>query len=185
MKLIIGLGNPGEKYDQTRHNIGFRVIDECSNRLGINVNQTKFKSMFGYEVVQGEKLCLLKPLTYMNLSGEAVRPFIDYYKISVEDIVVVYDDLDLPPGKIRLRQKGGHGGHNGIKSLIAHLGTEKFKRIRVGVGRPPIGIQVSNYVLGTFSPEEKPLVSEAVVNSTDACETWLKEDFLKVMNRYN
>lgn len=185
MKLIIGLGNPGEKYVNTRHNIGFQVVDQCSTRLGIDLNLQKFKSVYGYKIIDGTKVFLLKPLTYMNLSGEAVRPFMDYFKIRIEDIVVVYDDLDLPPGKIRLRQKGGHGGHNGIKSLIAQLGTDKFKRIRVGIGRPPEGILVPNYVLGNFLEIEKPLVYEAITNSTDASEAWLKESFLKVMNQYN
>ena len=185
MKLIIGLGNPGEKYEKTRHNIGFEVIEECSSRFGIDINHQKFKSVYGFKMVDGEKVFLLKPLTYMNLSGEAVRPFIDYYKIDIEDIVVVYDDHDLPPGKIRLREKGGHGGHNGIKSLIAQLGTEKFKRIRVGIGRPPSAMLVPNYVLGTFTGEEKQLVAEAITYSTNACEAWLKDNFLKVMSQFN
>lgn len=185
VKLIVGLGNPGKKYDETRHNIGFHVIDELAKSLKITLNQEKFKGVFGFDTINGEKVFLLKPLTYMNLSGEAVRPLIDFYKISIDDVVVVYDDLDLPPGKIRLRQKGGHGGHNGIKSLLAHLGTEHFKRIRVGVGRPEPGIAVANYVLSTFRPDEKQEVEEAVSQAVNACESWLSKDFLNVMNSFN
>lgn len=185
VKLIVGLGNPGKKYDDTRHNIGFRVIDELAKNFQINVNQEKFKGVYGFETIKGEKVFLLKPLTFMNLSGESVKPLMDYYKISVDDVVVVYDDLDLPPGKIRLRQKGGHGGHNGIKSLLAHLGTENFKRIRVGIGRPEPGHAVANYVLSTFRPDERVEMDEAVSQAVKACESWLNNDFLKVMNSYN
>ncbi|OIJ14463.1 aminoacyl-tRNA hydrolase [Anaerobacillus arseniciselenatis] len=185
MKLIVGLGNPGKKYEATRHNVGFWAIDELAESLNISLNHEKWKGQFGFEVINGEKVFLLKPLTYMNLSGEAVRPLMDFYKIPLEDIVVIYDDLDLPPGKIRLRQKGGHGGHNGIKSLLAHLENEKFKRIRIGVGRPEPGTSVANYVLSTFAPSEKLEVSEAVKQATKASEAWLSEDFITVMNRFN
>lgn len=185
MKLIVGLGNPGKKYEETRHNIGFRVIDELAKNFQISLNQEKFKGIFGFDTITGEKVFLLKPLTYMNLSGESVRPIMDFYKISIDDVVVVYDDLDLPPGKIRLRQKGGHGGHNGIKSLLAHLGTENFKRIRVGVGRPEPGVAVANYVLSTFRPDEKEEMEEAVSQAAKACENWLSKDFLNVMNSFN
>lgn len=185
MKLIVGLGNPGKKYDETRHNIGFRVIDELSKSFNIPLNQEKFKGIFGFDTINGEKIFLLKPLTYMNLSGESVRALMDFYKIDIEDVVVVYDDLDLPPGKIRLRQKGGHGGHNGIKSLLAHLGTENFKRIRVGVGRPEAGVAVANYVLSMFRPDERQEMEEAVSQASKACESWLSKDFLNVMNSFN
>ncbi|RXJ00910.1 aminoacyl-tRNA hydrolase [Anaerobacillus alkaliphilus] len=185
MKLIVGLGNPGAKYEDTRHNIGFRVIDELSKTFNIPLKQEKFKGVFGFETINGEKVFLLKPLTYMNLSGESVRPVMDFYKISIDDVVVIYDDLDIPPGKIRLRQKGGHGGHNGIKSLLAHLGTENFKRIRIGVGRPESGVAVANYVLGGFRADERQEVEEAVTQAVKACESWLSQDFLKVMNTFN
>ncbi len=185
MKLIVGLGNPGKKYEDTRHNIGFQVIDQLAEKLNVPLNQEKCKAVFGMETVNGEKVFLLKPLTYMNLSGEAVRPFMDFYKISINDLVVVYDDLDLLPGKIRLRQKGGHGGHNGIKSLLAHLSTENFKRIRVGIGRPEPGIAVANYVLGKFRPDEREEIEIAATLATEACENWLSQDFLCVMNNFN
>lgn len=185
MKLIIGLGNPGKQYEQTRHNIGFEVIDHLSNQFSIPLNQSKFKGIFGVGYVGGEKVFLLKPLTYMNLSGESIRALMDYFDIQVEDIMVIYDDLDLPVGKIRLREKGSAGGHNGIKSTIAHLGTQVFKRIRVGVDRPKQGMSVSDYVLSRFTAEEGPIMNEMIIRSGDACEQWLTTPFLQVMNKYN
>jgi PTH1 family peptidyl-tRNA hydrolase len=185
VKLIVGLGNPGKKYEATKHNVGFHVIDKLANSLNISLNQERSKGLFGFETINGEKVFLLKPLTYMNLSGEAVRPLMDFYKINLEDVVIVYDDLDIPPGKIRLREKGGHGGHNGIKSLLAHLGSEQFKRIRIGVGRPEPGDAVTNYVLSTFSGTEKIEIEESIEQAAKACEYWLTKDFLNVMNHFN
>ncbi|MCM3715791.1 aminoacyl-tRNA hydrolase [Halalkalibacter oceani] len=185
MKLIIGLGNPGSKYDGTRHNIGFDCVDRCAKEWGIELNQSKFKGVFGKGVVNGETVFLLKPLTYMNLSGESVRPLMDYYQIPIEDIVVIYDDLDLPTGKIRLRQKGSAGGHNGIKSLIAHLGTQEFNRIRVGIDRPRNGETIVNYVLGNYYPEERDAVGESVELVAKAVEAWTTKPFLEVMNQFN
>src|SRR5690606_5529715 len=126
MKCIVGLGNPGKKYQSTRHNIGFMVIDELLSRQNLSLNKDKFKGKYTQTIINGEKVLLLEPQTYMNLSGESLRPLMDYYDIDVEDIIVIYDDLDLPTGKVRLRQKGGHGGHNGIRSIIDHLGTKDF-----------------------------------------------------------
>lgn len=185
MKLIVGLGNPGPKYENTRHNVGFMVIDQLSKKFSIPLAETKFKGIYGYKVVNGEKLFLLKPLIYMNLSGESMKPLMDYYKISVEDIVVIYDDLDLPVGKIRLRQKGSHGGHNGIRSIIAHLGTSDFNRIRVGIDRPEKGMSISNYVLANFGKEEMLEMERAIERTSEACERWLEKDFLQVMNEFN
>ncbi|MCP8971180.1 aminoacyl-tRNA hydrolase [Ectobacillus ponti] len=185
MKLIVGLGNPGREYEYTRHNIGFLVIDELSKRWNIPLNQQKFKGIFGAGVVNGEKVILLKPLTYMNLSGESIRPLMEYYKVDIEDFTVMYDDLDLPAGRLRLRTKGSAGGHNGIKSTIAHLGTQEFNRIRIGIDRPKNGMPVHAYVLGKFTPEEEPDVQQAIRKSADACEMWLKQPFLQVMNSFN
>jgi PTH1 family peptidyl-tRNA hydrolase len=185
MKLIVGLGNPGKEYEATRHNIGFIVIDELSERWNIPLNQQKFKGVYGTGIVNGEKVILLKPLTYMNLSGESIRPLMDYYKIDIEDFVVLYDDLDLPVGKLRLRMKGSAGGHNGIKSTIAHLGTQEFNRIRIGIDRPKNGMKVPDYVLGRFTVEEGPDMRHAVQKSADACEAWLRTPFLQVMNTFN
>lgn len=185
MKLIVGLGNPGKQYENTRHNIGFEVIEELSKNFSILLDQSKFKGLYGVGFYKGEKVVLLKPLTYMNLSGESIRAVMDYYRIETEDIVVIYDDLDLPAGKIRLRQKGSAGGHNGIKSTIAHLGTQEFNRIRIGIDRPKNGMKVPDYVLGRFSEEEKILTQDAVKKSAEACECWLEKPFLQVMNEFN
>jgi peptidyl-tRNA hydrolase, PTH1 family len=185
MKLIVGLGNPGKQYEKTRHNIGFEVIDELANQLSIPLNQSKFKGLYGVGFHNGEKVILLKPLTYMNLSGESIRAIMDYYDIDLEDLVIIYDDLDLPAGKIRLRQKGSAGGHNGIKSTVAHLGTQEFNRIRIGIDRPRNGMKVPDYVLGRFHEEEWGLTKEAVQKSAEACKTWLEKPFLQVMNEFN
>ncbi|MGG0186006.1 aminoacyl-tRNA hydrolase [Bacillus rhizoplanae] len=185
MKLIVGLGNPGREYELTRHNIGFMAVDELSKRWNIPLNEQKFKGLFGAGFVNGEKVILLKPLTYMNLSGESIRPLMDYYKIDIEDFVVMYDDLDIPVGKLRLRMKGSAGGHNGVKSTIAHLGTQEFQRIRMGIDRPKNGMKVVDYVLGRFTVDEMPEVERAIKKSADACEEWLKAPFLQVMNTFN
>ncbi|GAF66517.1 peptidyl-tRNA hydrolase [Bacillus sp. TS-2] len=185
MKLIVGLGNPGSKYEHTRHNIGFDIIDYCSEYFNIPLDKSKFKGVYGSGVVNGEKIYLLKPLTYMNLSGESVRPLMDYYQIPLEDFVVIYDDLDLPVGKIRLRKKGSAGGHNGIKSLIQHLGTQEFNRIRVGIDRPQNGEAIVSYVLGNYREEELDSIEDSVKQSTKAVEAWTKSTFLEVMNAFN
>lgn len=185
MKLIVGLGNPGREYELTRHNIGFMAIDELAKRWNISLNEKKFKGLFGAGFVNGEKVILLKPLTYMNLSGESIRPLMDYYKIDVEDFVVLYDDLDIPVGKLRLRMKGSAGGHNGVKSTISHLGTQEFQRIRMGIDRPKNGMKVVDYVLGRFTSEEIPDVNHSIEKAADACEEWLNKPFLQIMNTFN
>ncbi|MGP4063135.1 aminoacyl-tRNA hydrolase [Halobacillus sp. H74] len=185
MKCIVGLGNPGKKYEQTRHNVGFMVIDELADKNGWSLNQKKFSGMYTMERVNGEKVILLKPQTYMNLSGESLRPLMDYFDIELEDVLVIYDDLDLPPGKIRLRKKGGHGGHNGIRSIIEQLGTKEFKRLRIGVGRPEGSKSVIDHVLGSFTSEEKEAVRESIQQATDACGAWTTYSFNEVMNDYN
>lgn len=185
MKMIIGLGNPGKQYETTRHNVGFHVIDELCERLSAPMMQSKFNGMFTVIHRPEGKVMLVKPLTYMNLSGECVRPLMDYYDVDSDEIVVIYDDLDLTPGVIRLRQKGSAGGHNGMKSLIAHLGTDRFNRIRIGVGRPISGMKVSDYVLSSFSKEEAPLIEDIVKKSASACEAWLEKPFIDVMNSFN
>ncbi|KAB2458759.1 aminoacyl-tRNA hydrolase [Bacillus sp. CH126_4D] len=185
MKLIVGLGNPGREYELTRHNIGFMAIDELAKRWNISLNEQKFKGVFGAGFVNGEKVILLKPLTYMNLSGESIRPLMDYYKIDVDDFVVLYDDLDIPVGKLRLRMKGSAGGHNGVKSTISHLGTQEFQRIRMGIDRPKNGMKVVDYVLGRFTSEEIPDVSHSIEKAADACEEWLNKPFLQIMNTFN
>lgn len=185
MKLFIGLGNPGPKYAKTRHNVGFMALDLLSQNWNITFsNEKKFKGDIGRGVINGEKVILLKPMTYMNLSGESVRAVMDFYDIAVEDIIVIYDDLDLPNGKIRTRLKGSAGGHNGIKSLIAHTGTQEFKRVRIGIDRHP-KIPVVDYVLGKFSEDEQALISQAIDITLKACELTLTDSFNKVMTEFN
>lgn len=185
MKCIVGLGNPGRKYKQTKHNIGFMVIDELLHRHQWKLNKNKFNGNYALERYQGEKVILLKPQTFMNLSGESIRPLIDYYNIDVLDVLVIYDDLDLPIGKIRLRQKGGHGGHNGIRSTLDHLGQKNFKRLRIGIGRPVNAMPVVDYVLSKFSKQEQSDVIQSIQKAADACEMWLEKPFNQVMNEFN
>ncbi|MED3662437.1 aminoacyl-tRNA hydrolase [Ureibacillus sp. FSL K6-8385] len=185
MKLIVGLGNPGKQYEGTRHNIGFMCVDALAAKWNVPLKETKFKGMYAIAHRPEGKVMLLKPLTFMNLSGECVRPIVDYFDIDIDDIVVIYDDLDLETGKLRLRQKGSAGGHNGMKSIIQHLGTQEFKRIRVGIGRPPAGMKVPDYVLSKFSKEEEPLIEQAVEKVVQACELWQSKKFIDVMNEFN
>lgn len=185
MKLFVGLGNPGPRYERTRHNAGFMVIDELSKKWGIQLSdEKKFKGEVGRGVVKGEKVVLLKPTTFMNLSGESLRAVMDFYNVEEDEIIVIYDDLDLPQGRIRLRLKGSAGGHNGIKSIIQHLKTQEFKRIKVGIDRHP-KIPVVDYVLGKFTEDELALVNQAVDISVKACELALTESFNKVMTEYS
>lgn len=186
MKCIVGLGNPGKKYDKTRHNIGFMVIDELLKRNQLKIDKHKFNGDFTFDVLQGEKVFFLKPQTFMNLSGESIRPLLDFYGMSASDVAVIYDDLDLPVGKIRLRESGGHGGHNGIRSTIDHVGTKAFKRVRLGIDRPNPPLTVVNYVLGTFTRKQKSDVAYSVELAADACERWIEgKSFVDVMTEFN
>ncbi|RHM60853.1 MULTISPECIES: aminoacyl-tRNA hydrolase [Coprobacillaceae] len=184
MKLIIGLGNPGNQYQGTRHNVGFMVLDQLANKWNVNINQDKFKGLYVKTNYQGEAVILLKPQTYMNLSGESVRQVMDFYKIEREDIIVIYDDLDMPVGKLRLREKGSAGGHNGIKSIISHVGGQDFKRIRVGIERSKV-IPVVDYVLGKFTKEQKPFIDQGIHQAVEAIEDCLEHDFHHAMNQFN
>lgn len=185
MKLVVGLGNPGKKYERTRHNIGFEVIDRIQQKWKLDLAEQKFKGVYGVERNGTEKIFVLKPLTYMNLSGESVVQLMNYFQIEIEDVLVIYDDLDLPPGQIRLRQKGGHGGHNGMKSIIQHLGSDKFNRIRIGIGRPDPGQSVPDYVLGKFPPSDLDKAEQAAERAAEAVDAWKDESFLKIMNQFN
>ncbi len=184
MKLVVGLGNPGKEYAKTRHNVGFMVLDYFAKEQGVSIEQNKFKGLIGECRIGFEKVILLKPQTYMNLSGESIRSIVDFYNIAIEDIIVVYDDLDLPCGKLRLRANGSSGGQNGVKSIISHLGTQEFNRIRVGIDKNP-QIKTADYVLGKFSEEQQNLVNEALVQANDAILCFIKDDFNKAMNLYN
>ena len=183
MFLIVGLGNPGIQYENTRHNIGFKVIDNISKEYNIEINRQKFKGVYGEGFINGEKVILLKPTTYMNLSGESIREVVDFYKLTCEDIVVIYDDISLDVGRLRIREKGGAGGHNAIKSIIAHLGTDVFTRIKVGVGQPDVDLV--NYVLGKFTDEEMEVLSESIDASTKAVSEIIKNDVNTAMNKFN
>ena len=186
MYLIVGLGNPGMKYDATKHNMGFKVIDELVETYGIPSSGTSLKGMYGKGMIGCEKVILIKPMTYMNNSGECVRAFVDYYKVDPEEeVIIIYDDITLEPGSNRVRQKGSAGGHNGIKSIIAHLGTEKFKRIRVGVGEKPKNGDLADFVLSPFKPEEKDAVREGIEKAAKAVEVILTDGADAAMNRYN
>lgn len=185
MKCIVGLGNPGKKYEMTRHNIGFLAIDRLADKHGITLDEAKFKAVIGTGRINGERVVLVKPLTYMNLSGEAVRPILDYYKIDIDDLLVIYDDLDMVPGKLRLRPKGSAGGHNGIKSLIQHLGTMEFKRLKLGVGRPPHPIKVVDWVLMSYRKEDMSELNDTLDQSVAAATDFVDTDWVALMNRYN
>jgi len=185
MKWIVGLGNPGSSYEKTRHNVGFMVVDELARRFGITMKGSKYKAIVGEGNVAGTKVALLKPITYMNLSGEAVRAYMDFHKLNIEDGIIVYDDLDTEVGKLRLRYQGSAGGHNGIKSLIAHLNTQKFNRVRMGISRPEPGIVIADYVLSKFAKSEKELLEKMINQACDAIEYSLNHPFEETMGKYN
>ena len=184
MKLIVGLGNPGEKYADTRHNTGFLAIDNLADKLNVKLNRQAFNAMIGKAVIKGEQVILMKPQTFMNNSGMAVGKAVRYYKLNpAEDVLIMYDDMDLPTGKIRLREKGSAGGHNGIKSIIAHLSSNEFCRIRIGIGHD--SGDTIDYVLGSNYGEERKLWLEAIEKAACAAEEFSSQPFQKVMNKYN
>ena len=186
MFLIVGLGNPGKQYENTRHNVGFDAIDVLVDEYRIPSSGKQHKAMYGKGVIEGQKVILAKPLTYMNLSGEAVRAMVDYYKIDPEtELLVIFDDISLAPGNIRIRKKGSAGGHNGIKSIITHLGTQNFQRIKVGVGEKPKNWDLADYVLGTFSKDDRKLVDEALERTAKAAALIVQGEIDEAMNLYN
>jgi PTH1 family peptidyl-tRNA hydrolase len=185
MKLIVGLGNPGKEYEHTRHNMGFDVIDLLADRWHVTQWKEDMQAEIAQVTVHGEKVILMKPLTYMNNSGEAAGAAARYYKIPADDIYVVCDDLDLPPGKTRIRKKGSAGGHNGMKSLIAHLGTEEFNRFRIGIGHPKDGHTVVDHVLGRPYGEDIAKVEEAKKHTADSIEYALEHGVDRAMSEFN
>ncbi|MDO3412905.1 aminoacyl-tRNA hydrolase [Saccharibacillus sp. CPCC 101409] len=185
MKWIVGLGNPGKNYEKTRHNVGFMALDRLAQRHGISITQNKCKALVGEGMIGGVKTALIKPMTFMNLSGESVRAYMDYYKVELKDLIVVYDDLDTETGRIRLRYQGSAGGHNGIKSIIQHTGTQTFDRIRMGISRPETGFAVVDYVLAPFAKKEQPLLDEMIEKTCDALEYGLDHTFEQTMARFN
>lgn len=185
MKIIAGLGNPALKYGGTRHNVGFGVIDELSDRWNIRVADSRMRGLSGSGIIAGEKIILLKPMTFMNLSGECIRPFMDYYKLTPDELIVCYDDISLDVGMIRVRGKGSAGGHNGMKSIIQHLGTIDFPRVRIGIGAKPPQMDLADYVLGHFPADELPIIRSAIKDGADAVEMILEEGIQPAMNRFN
>jgi len=185
MRLIVGLGNPGPAYAATRHNVGFWVVDRLARTLRIPIEKAKWKGLVGEGRVGEETVILLKPQTYMNASGESVAEAMRFYKLAPENLLVIYDDMDLPLGTLRLRMKGSDGGHRGLRSIIAHLGTQEIPRIRIGIGRPAPGVSVTDHVLSPFAPEEREAAEAAAARAAEAAAAWLTEPFDRVMNRFN
>ena len=185
MLIIAGLGNPGKEYENTRHNAGFMVMDALAEKIGADISEKKHKALCGKGVIGGEKVILMKPQTYMNSSGESIRAAADYYKVDPEDILIVYDDISLAPGQLRIRAKGSAGGHNGIKSIIAHLGTQEFPRVKVGVGEKPSRMDLADYVLGHFSKEEQATMDDAVKEAAEAVCEIVNVGIAQAMNDHN
>lgn len=183
--VIVGLGNPGKEYDKTKHNVGFDVIDALSDKYNISVTKFKNKSFTGTGNINGKSVMLVKPQTYMNLSGEAVRDIVNFYKIPQENFIVIYDDISLPPSRIRIRKKGSHGGHNGIKNIINIMGTDEFPRVKVGVGEKPNGWDLADYVLSKFSKDDLPLINMGIDKSVEGVELFLEEGLDFAMNKMN
>ncbi|MGM0214664.1 aminoacyl-tRNA hydrolase [Enterococcus sp. AZ109] len=185
MKMIVGLGNPGKKYENTKHNVGFMAVDQLAKDQGVIFKKHTFEAEIADFFINGEKVLLVKPLTFMNESGRAVGPLMTYFGVYPEELVVIHDDLDLALGKLRLRQKGSAGGHNGLKSIISHLKSQEFNRIKIGIGRPT-GKTVVNHVLSPFSKEEQSEVLSCVDRASEAAAFFIESnDFIQTMNRFN
>lgn len=185
MKLVLGLGNPGKEYQRTRHNLGFLVVDRVASEKKIAITKKKYRSLVGDWQEGGEKILLVKPQTFMNRSGDAVRDLIRYLPVELKNLVVIHDDLDLPFGRIRIRDRGGAAGHRGVLSILAALGGEEFLRVRVGIGRPPPGVDPTDYVLRGFNPEEAALLEAVVSRAADAVQCLLAEGFHRAMGKFN
>jgi PTH1 family peptidyl-tRNA hydrolase len=185
MYLVVGLGNPDDEYEGTRHSIGFEVADELARRAGARFSDKKFKARVARAEIAGESCVLLKPQTYMNLSGESVGPALGFFKLTTAEVIVIHDELDLPLGRVKLKQGGGHGGHNGLRSLKQHLPDDMFIRVRIGIGRPPPAWDPADYVLARFTSSERREAERAVNEAADAVERILKDGLAKAMNFYN
>jgi len=184
MKLIVGLGNPGKEYKNTRHNVGFTIIDNLAKKLGVEINNNKHSGLFCQTLIGDEKVILLKPQKFINLSGEVIKSFMDYYKIESEDIFIINDDLDLEIGTFKLRNRGSSGGHNGLKSIESNIGTDEYKRLKIGISNNK-NMATKDYVLGTFTKEEKPIIDKVIDEAQNIILDYIKLDFLNLMNKYN
>ena len=184
MKLIVGLGNYGLKYKNTRHNVGYMVLDEYAKLNNLEFNKSKFSGVYTEITKENEKIIFLKPEKYVNLSGEVVRSFIDYFKINLEDVLVIHDDLDLELGEYKLKQDGGSAGHNGVTNIILNLASKEFKRLKIGISKSD-QISTSNYVLGKFSKEEEEKIEQVITTAINIINDYIDEDFIKIMNKYN
>lgn len=185
MYLIAGLGNPTREYEKTRHNVGFEAIDILADKAGTTVTEKKHKALYGKGYIGGQKVVLAKPQTYMNLSGVSVREIADFYKIEPENIIILCDDINLSEGQLRIRLKGSAGGHNGLKNIISHLGTQEFPRIRIGVGEKPRGMDLADYVLGRFPKEQQAVMEEAYRDAAEAACMMIEDGADAAMNHYN
>ena len=185
MYLIAGLGNPGKQYFATRHNIGFSAIDYISQKYNVNVSKIKYKGLFGEGEIAGQKVVLLKPQTFMNLSGESIIAACNWYKIPPENVIILHDDISLPVGKLRIREKGSAGGHNGLKSIIAHLNSDNFCRMKIGVGAPNPETDLADYVLGRISKEEEKILFDVLTRVSDAVFEYISNGAMSAMNKYN
>lgn len=182
---IVGLGNPGRQYEETKHNVGFHVIDKLAEKYDIDVNKFKNKAFVGDGTIKGKRVLLVKPQTYMNLSGESVREIVNFYKIPQERFVVIFDDTSLPCGSVRIREKGSHGGHNGIRNIIDQMGTDEFNRIKVGIGEKPSGWDLADYVLAKFNPDDLPLMEQGMDKAVQGVELMLSRGIKEAANRVN
>ena len=185
MYIIVGLGNPEPEYSDTRHNMGFDTINKIAKKYNIEFSKTNFKGIYGTGIIEGEKVILLKPQTYMNLSGESIKEIIDFYKLNTDNLIIIYDDIDIEPGIIKLRKTGGPGTHNGMKSVIKEIGTEKFPRVRVGIGKPEHKGDLINYVIGKIPEEDKKILEKSTDVAKDAVIEIIKNGMDKAMNLFN
>ena len=183
--IIIGLGNPGSRYDNTRHNVGFETIDVISGKYGIKIAKLRHKALLGDGDIEGHRVLLVKPQTFMNLSGESVRDIVDWYKVPTSNIIIIYDDIDIPIGKIRVRPKGSSGTHNGMRSVIYQLQSDEFPRIRIGIGKPPEGWDLADYVLSKFSGDDAKIIQESISKAAEAAVAVIKCGIDAAMNAFN
>lgn len=184
MKLVVGLGNPGREYEKTRHNIGFMMIDSYVEKFGLTITSNKFNGLYVETLINDEKVIFLKPQSYINLSGEVIRKYVDYYKINIDDILIINDDLDLKVGTYKLKQKGSSGGHNGLKNIELHLGTQNYKRIKVGISNDKL-MDTKDYVLGRISKDEQEKLDEVKKVVMDILDDYFKVSFNELMSKYN